>query len=523
MAKSMRRRAACCGGGRVGKSIVRNASKSMEKKTVAQAKKLFENPFLVLPSFDDRDSKKAFKKSRKQLEKVEKIKDDITKLEKLSKKKNLAAAVAGTLLIAHAEKAPFLAAATLPTGQITYAQRGNASKEQLIAVQYVDDPFLRVLGIRDIALKNSLHIYSWDNGFVSTGKHPDPPVDFVSFAIRKANLSLNQSFACCSHLSEDILKNQQVIDQPYIHIVWKSAHVPFGICKQCASKKNTLFSMTKYLIEPEIADDFEVTVIGEIIKDTDESVRSSFFVDDYLMGKLSDDQLIEKNMRKRMENVKDMDKQLFVLDNVSYGDDRQRFIDALHPNEAEAFALSFILKRVDHPVVVSNATPNSVIELFWDDYAEELIGAIVDDSEAVEELCSLRETPAAIVETALTVKKRRKVLDQLPRYEYLPSLARFADHLCRVYKTRGKNRVLTELKSIPNETKAKALSFAFLLALGKAADKKWKFSKVEIESGEFLQPFVQKLLDASAEEYHEALQQVLSASGFSEDLSQYKI
>jgi hypothetical protein len=210
------------------------------------------------------------------------------------------------------------------------------------------------------------------------------------------------------------------------------------------------------------------------------------------------------------------------LDNVSFKDDMNGFIDALHPSEAESFALSFILKRVDHPVVVSNATPNSVLELFWDEYAKDLIGSIVDDAEVVEELCSLRETPSAIVETAILVKKRRKVLEQLPRYEHLPSLADFADHLCRVYKTQGKNRVLTELKSVPNEPKAKALSYGFLLALGEASDKRWKFSRVEIESGEFLEPLIKKLLEATAAGYHQALQEVLTASGFSEDLSQYK-
>jgi len=273
----------------------------MEKKTVAQAKKLFENPFLVLPSFDDTDSKKAFKKMKKQLEKVEHVKYDTKKLEKFSKKRNLAGAVAGTLLIAHAEKAPFLAAAKLPTGQITYAQRGTASKEHLIAAQYVDDPFLRVLGIRDVALKYDLHIYSWDDGFVSTGKKANPPADFVSFVIDKADFSLKDSFAGCSHLSKDFVKNEKIIDQPYIHIIWKSAGISIGICKSCAKKKNTLFSMTKYLIEPDVAEDFEISVIGEIIKGNDESGVSSFFVDEYLMGKLSDHQLIEKNMKKRKQ------------------------------------------------------------------------------------------------------------------------------------------------------------------------------------------------------------------------------
>ena len=57
------RATACCGGAaRVGKSIVRNASKNMEKSMISQAKKLYENPFLVLPEYHDNESTKRFKK-----------------------------------------------------------------------------------------------------------------------------------------------------------------------------------------------------------------------------------------------------------------------------------------------------------------------------------------------------------------------------------------------------------------------------------------------------------------------------
>ena len=70
--------ATCCGGpARVGKSIVRNASKSMEKTMIKQATALYENPLKVLPTYDDAESEKGFRKIRKLLEKVNKEKDGI--------------------------------------------------------------------------------------------------------------------------------------------------------------------------------------------------------------------------------------------------------------------------------------------------------------------------------------------------------------------------------------------------------------------------------------------------------------
>jgi len=96
------------------RTFARTASKSMEKQLVENAKQLKKDPYLILPDYDDKFSEVLFKKIKKNIEKVERFKDDSAKLEKLSKKKNLAGALAGTLLIAHSEKAPYLAVAKFP-------------------------------------------------------------------------------------------------------------------------------------------------------------------------------------------------------------------------------------------------------------------------------------------------------------------------------------------------------------------------------------------------------------------------
>lgn len=163
---SARRRVGCCGGVRIGKSIVRNASKTTEKQIVEHADAIYKDPYLILPSFQDDSGKKRFKKVLKQIQKVEKVKDNQDKLEKLSNKRNLGGAIAGTLLIHHAQKAPFLAATPLAGGTVLFAIRGNATREQLIGVQHYDDPFLRLLAIRDVVIENNLYVYSWDTGYI---------------------------------------------------------------------------------------------------------------------------------------------------------------------------------------------------------------------------------------------------------------------------------------------------------------------------------------------------------------------
>ena len=184
------------------RTFARTATKSMERNLVDNAKKLKNDPYLILPECTDSYSQKHIGKIKKSLDKVHRFSDDTKKLEKLSNKRGLEGALAGTLSIANSEKAPYLAVAKFPTGDITYAQRGSADKEKLIAVQRFDDPVLRLLGLKDVALKKKLHIYSWDNGFVATGLEANPPKEFISFVINKLGFPEKNGVVVCGMVKE---------------------------------------------------------------------------------------------------------------------------------------------------------------------------------------------------------------------------------------------------------------------------------------------------------------------------------
>ena len=123
----------------------------------------------------------------------------------------------------------------------------------------------------DIVIENDLYVYSWDNDFICTGQKANPPKEFIKFVIKKYGLTFHDNYAHCPHITKEIIKNKKKISYPYLLFIWKSANVSIGICKECASKnKNFLFETTKYLIEPDIQDDFILEVIGTIIKDDKE-------------------------------------------------------------------------------------------------------------------------------------------------------------------------------------------------------------------------------------------------------------
>jgi hypothetical protein len=520
---SPRRRVGCCGGVRVGKSIVRNASKTTERQIVDHAKALYNDPYVILPSFQDDSCKKRFKKIIKQIQKVEKVKDKQDKLEKLSNKRNIGGAIAGTLLIHHAKKAPFLAASPMAGGSVLFAIRGNAQREHLIAVQHFDDPFLRLLAIREVVIENNLYVYSWDEGYVCTGNRPDPPDEFIRFVMNKHGLTYKDQYAYCSHLKKDIVAKKKKSKHPYLLIEWKSAPVTIGICSQCAKKTaNFLFETTKYLIEPDISDDFSFEVIGSIIKDEQDNITSDTeFLDDYFSGKLSDKQMIEKNMNERLKDLKDSSEQRFILNEKSY-DSADEFIEALQPNEYERQALDFLLEKSNESIVVSDATPNSVIEQLWDDYGRQFLEEIVHDKTRAEDLFQLSDSPSKIIKTAFDLQKRMQIINELPSYANLPSLARFVDQLARTYRIEGKEKMVIEIKKQSEGAKEKAISYGFLLAINKDKDLKWKYKKEEIESGEFLKPYIETLLRCPPDEYHHAFQELLTYSGASIDLTSYQ-
>jgi len=520
---SPRRRVGCCGGVRIGKSIVRNASKTIEKQIIDHADRLFDDPYRVLPKFQNDSCKKRFKKIIKQIQKVDKIKENQEKLEKLSNKKNLGGAIAGTLLIHHAQKAPFLAATPMAGGTILFAIRGNALREHLIAVQHFDDPFLRLLAIRDVVIENNLYVYSWDNGYICTGEQPDPPEEFIEYVLDKQRLNYNDHVAYCSHLKNDILEKKKKANHPYLLINWKSADTIIGICQQCASKTtNFLFETTKYLIEPDISVDFSVDIIGSILKDeTPHTSKETQFLDEYFSGKLSDKEMIEKNMRERLKDLKDSSEQRYILDEVSY-DTAEAFIDALHPDEYEKEALQFLLEKSNDSIVVSDVTPNTVIEQLWDEHGKQFLEEIVMDSSRADDLFQLSDSPTKIIKTAFELKKRIQIINDLPSYENLPSLARFVDKLARTYRIEGKEKMVIEIKKQSEGAKGKAISYGFLLSINKEKDMKWKYKKEEIESGEFLKPYIESLLTCSSEKYHQAFQDLLTYSGASIDLSKYQ-
>ena len=281
--------------------------------------------------------------------------------------------------------------------------------------------------------------------------------------------------------------------------------------------------MTKYILEPSISNDFSIDVIGQVIKQKQTDSEKIQKLDEYLSGKITDVELIKENMKYREESIKESGEKIFILDGVSYGNDIDKFIKALKPNKFEKKGLERILEKIQEPVILDDVTSNKVLEKFWKDNGLDAINSIINNKEMAEKFFALHDTPSDILELVFNFKERQQILSQLPKYKHLPKLAGFIDNVVRTYKTFGKREALAEIKKRPDDTKAKSISYAFLLFFGKAKDKKWQYSQVEIEYGEFLKDYAEKLLESEPKKYHNALKELLSSSGSSENIDDYLV
>lgn len=505
---------------RMTRSFARTAPKSQEKYLIDNAKKLQENPFLILPTCTD-ESEKYFQKLRKKISKIHRYSTDEKKLEKLSHKKGLDGALAGTYLLALSEKAPYLAALTFPTGDITYAQRGKADREKLIAVQHFDDPVFRLRGITDIVSKKNLHVYSWESGYVCTGQQGHPPKEFVDFIQNKLGFPSEKNVIICPHITPHSAKKKEYLALNYLRIEWKPAQTIIAICENCAkSTKNTMFTISKYMLQRNLSNDFTIEVIAQVGKHQESSTaQNTPVLQEYLSGKLTDFDFIKKISKNQENTAKSVEEKILVLDGVSYGTDIPRFVDALQPTSHEKKALEFILSKSQEPLIISKTTPGKILDRYWDQYGKEFLQSIVDDDEKATSLFQLDDTPSNIILLAFEYQQRQEILSRLPVYKNLPPLAMFVDSVARTYMTFGEKKALAEIKNHPDTPKAKSIAFAFLLALGKGAEVKWKYTKEEIDYGEFLQDYAKKLLTIESDKYSTALQELLAASGSSEVLT----
>jgi hypothetical protein len=494
---------------------VKATPKGLEKDLLEKSRRLAVDPSLMLPKCDQPCRRCPFDKLLKKMEKVERYSDDAEALISMaSHGDQLVRAYAATISLAASGKIPFLTVKQLPTGGVSFAVRGKVDQEKLIGAQYFDDPDLRLLAFWDVARDDDLHIYSEEAG-MKCSESPKAPKTFVQEALANAPYEL-QDDGSCGHLNAPLL----------LTLGWKSASIKLSICSECAGDVNLLHSLTSRIAARDPTDDFTVDVRysprwvahAECPTKT-QFTMSSELRDSYRKGAIDDATFLDRFLVERKAALRRTSGELYILGNDCYGRDKEAFIKALKGSEAEVTAIAGLVRSSPMVVISSSDQTSKVVSDLWAEAKEPLLNQVASPDIWKGLMGQSNMPPGLVVQEAYRLQRCKGILDKLPQYSSRGQMGALADDLARAFKSSGKGGLLQAIdRNKPKEHRGKAVVFGFLAAVGEADSRAWQFTTEERDFGKYLAEFAKALLDASGDAYHEALENMLTASGSGESL-----
>lgn len=499
---------------------VKATPKGLEKDLLDKSSRLAEDPSLLLPKSEQACRRCSFDKLLRKMEKVQRYKDNAEALIGLAAHGDqLVRAYAATISLYASGKIPFLTVRKLPVGDVSFAIRGKVDPEKLIGVQYFDDPDLRLLAFWDIARDEDLHIYSEEEG-LKCSDAPRAPPDFVKEALASTSYELAADRSC-GHPGAPIV----------LLLTWRSAGVAVSICSDCAGDVNLLHELTSRIAARDPADDFSVEVryAPNCISHSGCATKSPFSIssslrDKYRKAEVDDATLIDRCLAERKAELRRTSGELYILGSACYGKDKEAFVRALKGSEAEVKAISGVVRSRPMVVISSSEQTAKAIADMWQEQRDALLGQ-VSAPEVWRPLLEQSPSmpPGQMVQEAYRLQRAKGIVERLPRYTSRGPIGSMADDLARAFKTEGKAGMMRTMDRYPaKEHRGKAVVYGFLSAVGEADARAWQFTPEEKDFGRYLAGFVKALMESEGEAYDEALRNVLTASGASENLVRAK-
>lgn len=505
------------------KGAPRIATKVLEKALVERAKELRDDPELLFPRCEDHED--HYYKYKVRFERIARFSENEKKLKALSRwGDQLSRAFATSLSIALKGEVPYLATLKVRGRDVSFVFNTKVKKEILLGVQHYSEPDLRLLAFAHIARSKRLFLYAMREDFVCTGREDNPPSKYISEAmgLTKYPMKREGKNYFCAHCGKEGVS--------HLIITWIQPEIEIGICEACAKGGNTYHTLTRRFISYDPRQSFGLEVRPNFICDEgDECVLnerttiSQPLVAQYIEGSLSDTELIEEHMDSIRTNIPRSAERILALGNRCFGSDTDAFMDALNPSKIERKALELLLEEMDDSLVVESATPNKILMTYWDLYGVDVLESIIEDRDLAQEVFDRgsrkKDTPAKVLKVALSKAKKEAIESSLPTYKRLPPIAAFADRVSRAFKTDGKASAIREVeKEASQDTKIRSVKYAFLQALGAAEGKDWQFTKEQLDFGRFLKDYAVKLMESEGDGYHDSLQDLLRASGSTQEI-----
>ena len=513
---------------------IKQASKEIQDRLDRNLEELVEDPEVFLPDIKgevDQSffSKDLMAKTLKDVTAVSTKRHDIKWLRKRMTKKGgdgVSRALAGSLLAASEEDRSTVAVFKNPLfGVASYIRRGNGKQSHLAGIQNHNHPKLRLL-VWDEHAKSGQWFFSWDGGFVFTGKTPEPPSEWIDWSLDNASIALSGDgdLRWSSGLDSGTVENGDLTEAGWLRLEFNDGTL-VGLSRSALSSTDEQFgqSVAMSMLPPRLSDiakaewvwrpagwpeDRDLPAVG---MERLEEVLST-----WMRFALDDSSLARACRSSILNSIEDG----FVVGTHWFPEDsRDDFLKHLNGTDEERAAIDCVLESIEHGIHVrtdgnvldldedvvrleeSSCHPNLVA--LWPDYGhnilEDLYGIEGEEAEAVLVKQTKRKQGFGAFLRELGVS--RSVAMKLKRLPWdsdaLPSPLSFADELVRQAVDRG--IASTVSKARKGQGLDMAMGWAWLTVHERTESDAWRFDEDSRDKGGDWVPALRALWDAASE------------------------
>jgi len=525
----------------------RTASKGLEKELKRKAKRLSQDPSLALPKCTV--DVPYFKGLKKRLEEIQKHQDNKKALETASKKGDrLARAYAGTLLLLHEDKIPYLAVFKAPFGDVGYALRGSTSKEKLVGIQNYDNPRIKMMAYLEEVKKKKLFMFVTENEVICTGTDPKPPKEVLDPLPKRLGkgMKLSGKVIHSPDLKPGIVEKREPWKEPYLVVRWESANIEMArsLSFSLQNKDNTFATCASYMATDRISRYFSVDVMVRpkcdkgkgCVCDPPERVekkesflrrigrvKESTSIEEYMEGKMMDHRLIEKEIDSYHQKLEEAGETVYIVGNTCYGSDPKRMLGSLTLTGEEKKALESFLSHAIGPIIAPDPSANKIMEPKWKDVGEEVLVDLIGNKnvskKVFEKFPTPRYQPMNIIQEAKYRMEEKRVRKELPEPKDPPRMIEFAYECSIAYLVRGEegaSRIVE--KFTDDDIKVKAAKFAFVKGLNLTRSAGWSYTTHEIGYAEGLDEIVKELVTEEHDTFRRGIVSLWKATGSTKPL-----
>ena len=486
---------------------IKHSPKRLESDILERSKNLWENPGLLRPKCAGNCRKCHFDKTFARISHLDKFKDNPESLVKMAGKggDDIFKAYAAAISLYAAGNIPYLATAKLAGEEVSFAQRGRVGNDKQIGAQYYNDPRIRLLLYNNFAKKKKLHMYSFDEDLVCSN-HPNMPEDYLLDTFWDTPYEFENDGLQCGHSSDGTLV-----------LKIESLNKEIRICRDCAKDVSTFQFLISRLIAIDPKDDIKVTVEHKYHSEGEGSTVeiSKDILDKYACGKLTDIGVLNLVLKDKIGSLQKSNVATYIIGTKNYGSDLKTFMTDLKGDDIEKEALSAYLTGKPDSVIIRTDKASEALTVLWEKNYHSIIASFTTN-EIADSLGNVsRMNPSQTVKEAYLKHISSEVISKLPEFSKMGIITKYADSYAKAAKVGGVDMLRTKMdKLMPKDHKTRSLARAFMLAV--SGDAGGKYSKDELEFGEFLLPFVKGVLNAEGEDYRDKMNVLLTACGCGE-------